>query len=137
MQVFMLDNALGHKLDHNWAHTTNKLVLKYCQILTWYPSFWLLCTKPKAKIRWNHQKATNKLVLKYCQILTWNLSFWLLCIKTKAKIKVESPKGYIPRNVFHLQFLLNLNAYHYTWQAWNFLGHHMAPSYHVPLNTCH
>jgi hypothetical protein len=39
MQVFMLDNAHGHKLDYSWAHTTNKLVLKFCQILTWNLSF--------------------------------------------------------------------------------------------------
>ncbi len=64
MQVFMLENALGHKLDHNWAQTTNKFVLNFCQILTWNLSFLLLWIKIKAKIKVESPKGCKKIVVK-------------------------------------------------------------------------
>jgi hypothetical protein len=64
MQAFMLDNTLGHKLDHNWAHTTNKLVLKFCQFLTWNLSFLFLCIKMKAKIKVESPKGYRQVGVK-------------------------------------------------------------------------
>jgi hypothetical protein len=39
MLVFVLDKALGHKLDQNWPHIKKTLVTKYCRILSWNLSF--------------------------------------------------------------------------------------------------
>jgi hypothetical protein len=51
MQVFILDKALGHKLDQNWPHIKKKLSDKILPNFELESIFLTLCLKTKEKIQ--------------------------------------------------------------------------------------